>query len=299
MPRLIAVVLVILTASVVAAPVPRLKKNQWLISMEGDLYMFTEGDEKPTKLTDGKVKYSDPAWSPDGKHIAYCAAKEGSRQIFRMDADGKNVVQLTHTQHHHSAPNWSPDGVRIAFAREAGEDRVCGICTLDAADGKDLKVLSTSDESTPVFSPDGNSIAGVAQREAEYAVYTMNADGKNLTRLVRQPVFSIAMVPAWSLDGKQIAVTLLVEDGYELHLVQPDGRGLKAVTKFGNRKTARSPSWSPNGKQLSFLLGDRSDDTKDPCSLWVMDANGENPKELLKLGADAAPLFTTAHWRPR
>jgi TolB protein len=297
MSRLVPLALLVMAALAAAAPVPIVKKNQWLISMDDDLYLFTEGDEKPTKLTDGKGRYKAPTWSPDGKRIAFCSSKSEHSQIYIMDADGKNVSQLTHSKQNHYAPNWSPDGQTIAFCRDARKDRICEICTLNVKDGKDLKVLSNSNEYEPVFSPDGKSIAVVAARKDEYAIYTMDADGKNMTRLVEQPVFSPAMVPAWSPDGKQLAVTLSVDNGYELHLVQPDGRGQKAVTKFGSHKIARCPSWSPNGKQLSFLLGDLSEDAKTPCSLWVMDATGDSQKQLLRLEGFA--LFNTAQWRPR
>lgn len=297
MSRLVPVVLLGLTALAVAAPVPDVKKNQWLISMGDDLYLFTEGDEKPTKLTDGKGKYDYPAWSPDGKRIAYCAEQENHSQIHTMDADRKKVVQLTRGEQNHYAPNWHPDGKTIAFYREAGRDRVCEICTVNGKDGKDLAVLNSSEDHNPVFSPDGKTIAFVAARKEGYTLYTMDNDGKNRTRLVEQPVFSIAVSPTWSPDGKQIAFTLRSGKGYELHTVEPDGRGLTPLTKFGEHKMASSPSWSPNGKRLSFLLGDFSKGAENPCSLWVMDANGENQKELLRL--EGSGLFNRAVWRPR
>jgi TolB protein len=128
-------------------------------------------------------------------------------------------------------------------------------------------------------------------------LFTMDADGKHVTKLIDQPVFSPAACLAWSPDGKRIAFPLETEDGFELHLVRPDGRELKAITKFGQDKMARSPSWSPNGKRLSILLKDYSEGTKKYQSLWVMDANGDNPKELLNLGCD--DLFPVAQWRPK
>jgi WD40-like Beta Propeller Repeat len=69
------VVLIALAAATLAAPVPKVPVNQWLIAMEEDLFLFTEGDEKPTKLTDGKSRYQYPAWSPDGKRIAFSTNK--------------------------------------------------------------------------------------------------------------------------------------------------------------------------------------------------------------------------------
>jgi len=297
MPRsLIAAVLVALAAVTLAAPVPRAQVNQWLIAMDGDLFLFTEGDEKPTKLTDGKSRYEDPAWSPDGKRIAYSSNKSDHSQIYVMDADGKNVTQLTHSEQNHYAPNWSPDGRTIAFHREGVKDNE--ICTVNAKDGKDFQILSNSEDFDPVFSPDGKTIAFVTAREpGEYMLYTMDEDGQHATKLIDYSVFSPAARPAWSPDGKRIAFPLETENGFELHLVRPDGRELRAITKFGHNKVERSPSWSPDGKKLSFLLYDYSDEGKGHESLWVMDANGDNPKELLKLGR--GHIYPIAQWRPK
>lgn len=300
MSRLATVVLVALAASVVAAPVPVVKKGQWLISMNDDLYLFTEGDEKPTKLTDGKGQYDDADWSADGKRIAFCSKKDGYSHICTADADGKNVVQLTQGPQKLYGPNWSSDGKRIAFYREVGDNRkMCQICAVSSKDGTDLEVLSDSDDYNPVFSPDGKTIAFISQRGDGYELYTMGANGKNQTRLVSEPVASIAIVPAWSPAGKQIACTLRKGKGFELHLVNADGTGATTLTQFGEHKIARSPSWSPNGKRVSFVLDDFSEGTANPCSLWVIDANGENQKELLRLGTDASRLLTKALWRPK
>lgn len=293
MKRLVSVALVALTAPLLAAPVPKVSVNQWLIAMDGSLFLFTEGDKEPRKLTDGtglaKSGFSQPLWSPDGRRIAFsAAAKDGGYHIFTMDADGKNIRQITRGETPHYAPNWSPDGERLAFYRDDPEvNSPSEICTVNAKDGKDLKAISNLGDYNPAFSPDGKTIVFISNRGEYYHLYTMDADGDRTTKLIGQSVFSPVVFPAWSPDGKQITFALWAgtheEGGAEICVVQPDGKGLTVVTQFGENRWANSPSWSPDGKRISFLLDDDSENGEASCSLWVMDVNGKNRKELLRL----------------
>jgi TolB protein len=59
----------------------------------------------------------EPAWSPDGKKIAFARLVGGHPQIFVMNANGGGVRALTHGAPDHLDPTWSPDGKTIAYSR--------------------------------------------------------------------------------------------------------------------------------------------------------------------------------------
>ena len=64
---------------------------------------------------------SAPAWSPDGRQIAFESTMDGDREIYVMNADGTNIRQLTHNTLWDEGPAWSPDGTKLAFSSGADD----------------------------------------------------------------------------------------------------------------------------------------------------------------------------------
>jgi len=80
------------------------------------LYLVpVDGSAAPKQLTT-KESASQPAWSPDGKTIAFVRNAEGRSQIFTLSLDGGEAVQLTKYKYGASSPRWSPDGKKILFS---------------------------------------------------------------------------------------------------------------------------------------------------------------------------------------
>ena len=74
------------------------------------------------RLTDSEATDADPAWSPDGRRIAFASDRDGGSNIYVMNADGSGVARLTDSSAGDYGPAWSPDGRRIAFASERDGD---------------------------------------------------------------------------------------------------------------------------------------------------------------------------------
>ena len=175
-----------------------------------EIYVVDTAGKSPKRLTD--VNTGDacgPAWSPDGKKIAYYAFANThpSRNpaIWVMDADGSNPKRLAE---HGMDPSWSPDGRQIAFASR--HDGVFQIYAMNA-DGSNIRQLTKTnvENSNPAWAPDGKSIAYISgTADDRRGVSVMNADGSQPQGLVHSKHQDFCF-PTWSRDGKFIIFTAL------------------------------------------------------------------------------------------
>lgn len=101
-----------------------------------------------TNLTNGQGNSRYPSWSPDGTKVAFASDRSGSWQIYVMDADGGNVVQLT-SNGNHTQPAWSPDGKHIVYTTGC----TTALCATSGPSGHrqngDLQVIDVADLANP------------------------------------------------------------------------------------------------------------------------------------------------------
>ncbi len=141
--------------------------------------MSPDGKNKK-QLTSGQTEYWMPAWSPDGKKIAFVSRLfPMGMNIYVMDADGTNPQQLTSTGTNMS-PSWSPDGAKIAFAyRESGAIQIPWDIWLMNADGANKRLLASGDD--PSWSPDSKTVIHVWKTDcpASVSIGSISPDGSN------------------------------------------------------------------------------------------------------------------------
>ena len=84
-------------------------------SSHSDIYVMNADGSGTRKLTHNAHQNAEPAWSPDGRKIAFRSTRNGNRDIYVMNADGSGKRNLTRNAAWDSRPSWSPDGRKIAF----------------------------------------------------------------------------------------------------------------------------------------------------------------------------------------
>ena len=156
-----------------------------------------------TRLTFDDAFDSSPAWSPDGRRIAFESERDGNDEIYVMNADGSGVARLTVNDAIDGSPAWSPDGQRIAF--DSLRDDNFEVYLMNA-DGSGVTRLTNNDARDwhPVWSPDGRRIAFESNRDGNAEIYLMNPDGSGVVRLTYNGAADWVS-PAWSPDGRRIA----------------------------------------------------------------------------------------------
>ncbi len=154
--------------------------------MDGDPFCaFGLRDENPRQLTDGSSTTWNPAWSPDGKQVAFTRRDDNWLNVWTMNADGSSAKQGSHIPHEDGQaqfPAWSPDGKRLAVQVNGGskDKRSAHIWTIDLASGSARK-LGEHDkpylDEVPTWFPDGQRIAFQSNRTGQMEIWVMNADG--------------------------------------------------------------------------------------------------------------------------
>jgi sugar lactone lactonase YvrE len=148
---------------------------------------------RPVLLRPGDERY--PAFSPDGTKIAFRGDQDlvdhsGDEELYIMNADGTNVVQLTRNDVFDSAPSFSPDGKQMVFesARDSHNALALDIYVMNV-DGSNVRRLTAdpAHDEGPVFSPDGTKILFTSERGGSSDIWVMNADGSGLRRLTDDP----------------------------------------------------------------------------------------------------------------
>ena len=231
---------------------------------------------------------ADPSLSSDGRTMVFVSVVSGREQLFSMNLDGSDPVQLTHDEADHEDPAWSPDGRIIAFVLLKGDvERI----HLMKADGTQVRPLTPPGVRTihPNWSPDGSSVAYCTDDDLKpphknpAQIYSVQVATGRITQLISGGVNTY---PVWSPDGREIAFRrMLGEMNSEVLVANSDGSSARNITNHPSFDGW--PAWSPDGTRIAFASNRNSN-----YQIFVMNRNGSD----VRLVANTEGRATAPKW---
>ncbi len=191
-----------------------------------------------------------PAWSPDGKRLAYVSFEGRRSQIVVQDVYTGARRTVSVAPGINGAPSWSPNGQRLAFT--LSKDGNPEIYALDLAGQAPVRLTNSSSIDTePVWMPDGG-IVFTSDRGGSPQLYRIGPGGGVPQRLTFQGDYNAR--PAVSPDGRYIA--MMHRRGGRFHIAVLDlaNRQFRVLTRGG---ADESPSFAPNGAMIVYSTGQR------------------------------------------
>lgn len=235
--------------------------------------------------------------------IAFEAVPDMNFEIFSMNPDGTDQINLTNNPATDASPSWSPDGTKIAFETGRDGDREIYVMNANGSDAVRL-TYSSGFDGDPSWSPDGTQILFRSARDGNDEIYVMNADGTNPVRLTNDTYPESS--PVWSPDGQHIAFQAEPEaNNTDVYTMDPDGQNQDQLTT--NPTVDGLPDWLPDGSQILFFSdrdgnreiysmkpdgSDQTDISNSPSTEdWSPAASPDGTKIVYQVGGFPLHLF--------
>lgn len=249
-----------------------------------EIYICDFDGYNPKRFTHTESITLTPAWSSDGKWLAYTSYEKGKADLYIKHLTekfgaviAKNGINIT--------PAWVPGKFVLAATLSFSGDQEIYLLT---GTGKISKRLTYNwgIDLSPTWSPDSKQMAFVSKRSGTPQIYIKNIDSGVVKRLTFQGNYNTQ--PTWSPKGDILAYSAMQEGRSNIFVIGVDGEGPVQLTH--NEGDNESPSWSPDGNLVVF-----SSTREGPSKVYVLTAYGTDQRRLLSMKGEQ----TDPEWSPR
>jgi len=235
-----------------------------------EIYSCAFDGYNPQQVTRSHSISLFPAWSADGRYLAYTSYKNGKPDIFI-----KNLAEMQETSISQKGlnitPAWVPGKFELAATLSFSGDQEIYLLT---GSGKVIKRLTNirGIDLSPTWSPDGKKLAFVSNRSGSPQIYVQDLTSGKVRRLTYAGNYNTQ--PNWSPRGDKIVFASVVDGRRNIVVMGLDSQEPLQLTHESGDNEA--PSWSPDGSLIVF-----SSNREGPFRIYVMTAFGTDQRRLL------------------
>ena len=235
-----------------------------------EIYSCAFDGYNPQQVTRNHSISLFPAWSADGRYLAYTSYKNGKPDIFI-----KNLAEMQETSISQKGlnitPAWVPGKFELAATLSFSGDQEIYLLT---GSGKVIKRLTNirGIDVSPTWSPDGKKFAFVSNRAGSPQIYVQDLSSGKVRRLTYEGSYNTQ--PSWSPQGDKIAYASVIDGRRNIVVMDLNGQEPLQLTHESGDNEA--PSWSPDGSLIVF-----SSNREGPFRIYVMTSFGTDQRRLL------------------
>jgi TolB protein len=195
----------------------------------------------PQILLESPQPLLSPAWSPDGKKLAYVSFERKNSAVYVQEILTGSRERVAANRGINSAPSWSPDGTRLALTLSKDGNTEIYILHLSS---KLLQRITTNPaiDTEPAWSRDGDKLAFTSDRGGSPQIYEIDVRGGSPKRLTFEGPYNTR--PSYSPDGQSMTLVHGNNGIYRIALLDLHSGFLNILTKS---RLDESPSFAPNG----------------------------------------------------